>query len=80
MRISLYNDNMLCLFYHRDVTTCDIPGFNPPPEKCLAVTFYVLVPTEMWEWSEGSRIHLLFGHSEMGNWECPVGDFGSPNR
>ena len=63
-----------------DATTCDIPGFNPPAQKCLAITFHVLVPTKVWEWTEDSHIHLVFGHHKMGMWEQPVGDFGAPSR
>ena len=75
-----YYGVLLSAQFFRDVTTCGIPGLNPPAHKCLAVTFHVLVPIKLWEWTDESRIHLVFGNAKLGKWKEPVGEFGAPKR
>ena len=50
-------------------------GLNPPPSKKIDIIFHVLIPTNIWGWNEKCRVHLRFGHIDLGKWNESIGDF-----
>lgn len=50
-------------------------GIHPPPDRKIDVVFHILIPANAWGWSEKCRVHLRFGHYNLGNWNKNVGDF-----
>ena len=63
---------------HSDPTSDSLPmrGLEATGNDRIALTFHVIVPVACWEWDSESRIHIRFGHNELGNWrDC--GEFTS---
>ena len=61
---------------HSDPTSLPMRGLEAIGNDRIALTFHVIVPVACWEWDSESRIHIRFGHNELGNWrDC--GEFKS---
>lgn len=49
------------------------PGINCSKELSMPVEFHAIVPLDLWEWDQDSKIYMRFGYSEFGDWEHDVG-------
>lgn len=41
----------------------------------IVVTFHAVVPKLLWEWDDSSRMHIRFGHKDLGEWKHNTGVF-----
>lgn len=48
-------------------------GFQPSKEHSMLVVFDTIVPLDIWEWDDKSKIYIKFGHSEFGDWKYDAG-------
>lgn len=52
------------------------PGVHKSKEQCVTVTFNVIVPVKYWDYDkDNSRVSLHFGHPQLGEWKCDIGEF-----
>ena len=52
----------------------DVPdGLKPSNEDSMMVIFRAIVPLDIWEWDDQSKIYIRFGHPKFGNWKVDVG-------
>ena len=71
---------LICILSSSDSIICELRGLNPPPDRTISITFHVLLPIHVWDWSDRSQIRLVFGNKDLGGWTIPVGNFGAPVR
>lgn len=43
--------------------------------RTITVTFHAIVPKALWKWDELSRMHIRFGHKDLGEWQHNTGVF-----
>lgn len=53
----------------------DMSGLEAAPTNYVVVTFHVLLPYQMWGWSEQTKLVITFGEQNLGNWKIGFGDF-----
>ena len=53
----------------------DTTGLNPSLNKKIVVVFHVLIPASTWGWDDKCRVHLRFGHINLGKWKEDIGTF-----
>ena len=49
------------------------PGINCSEGLSMQVEFHAIVPLDVWEWDQDSKIYIRFGYSEFGDFEHDIG-------
>ena len=66
---------VLSFHLHRAVPNIkNVPrGLKPSNEHSMRVAFHAIVPLDIWEWDDSSRIYIRFGHTKFGKWKHDAG-------
>ena len=50
----------------------NISGIYVSPDKSIEVTFYALVPKDVWKWESDTKMTMRFGDPRLGKWSKDI--------